>query len=284
MSKLDRFLISEGLMETCSNIFAITLDRKKLKHLKLKIHTWIKSKKESLNNQKVRLKDMLSDIDMALDKVDGMWIESPSVVKTEFLMHFKNRFDHPVSSRFILVMNFPNTLSIDQRDDMEREVSKDEIKRAVWDCGLDKSPRPVGFTFVGVLGHLVNEVQSTFFENRKILDGPFILDEKDNNSLWARVIMALHGDKGLLDLHLSRFDLVRYCSRHENLKTEGIDLLGFIKKRVGNASKNITLAHKLVQDNVRMSLRRCPRGGTEFEQFTSLMASLEGYALPDIQD
>ncbi|GKC81177.1 hypothetical protein Tco_1136894 [Tanacetum coccineum] len=33
-----------------------------------------------------------------------------------------------------------------------------------------------------------------------------------------------------------------------------------------------------------MSLRRCPRCGAEFEQFTSLMASLEGYALPDIQD
>ncbi|GKE12489.1 RNA-directed DNA polymerase, eukaryota [Tanacetum coccineum] len=49
-------------------------------------------------------------------------------------------------------------------------------------------------------------------------------------------------------------------------------------------SKNITLAHKLAQDNVGMSLRRCPRGGAEFEQFTSLMASLKGYALPDIQD
>ncbi|GKA06617.1 hypothetical protein Tco_0685841 [Tanacetum coccineum] len=47
-------------------------------------------------------------------------------------------------------------------------------------------------------------------------------------------------------------------------------------------SKNITLAHKLAQDNVGVSLRRCPRGGMEFEQFTSLMASLEGYTLPEI--
>ena len=26
-------------------------------------------------------------------------------------------------------------------------MSKEEIKRAVWDCGLDKSPGPDGFTF-----------------------------------------------------------------------------------------------------------------------------------------
>nr|GEY79025.1 RNA-directed DNA polymerase, eukaryota, reverse transcriptase zinc-binding domain protein [Tanacetum cinerariifolium] len=31
--------------------------------------------------------------------------------------------------------------------DLEREVSKEEVKRAVWDCGIDKAPGPDGFTF-----------------------------------------------------------------------------------------------------------------------------------------
>nr|GEX27448.1 RNA-directed DNA polymerase, eukaryota [Tanacetum cinerariifolium] len=31
--------------------------------------------------------------------------------------------------------------------DLEREVSKEEVKRAVWDCGIDKAPSPDGFTF-----------------------------------------------------------------------------------------------------------------------------------------
>ncbi|GKB59428.1 hypothetical protein Tco_0915614, partial [Tanacetum coccineum] len=31
--------------------------------------------------------------------------------------------------------------------DLECEVTKDEIKSAVWDCGIDKSPSPDGFTF-----------------------------------------------------------------------------------------------------------------------------------------
>ncbi|GKB32265.1 RNA-directed DNA polymerase, eukaryota, reverse transcriptase zinc-binding domain protein [Tanacetum coccineum] len=132
---------------------------------------------------------------------------------------------------------------------MERRISKEEVKRVVWDCGVDKSPGPDGFSFsfyrhfwpviekdvfeavdyffmygeipngcnsnfialipkildanmvkdfrpisligslykiiakilanrlVGVLGDLVNEVQSAFVADRQILDGPFILDE-----------------------------------------------------------------------------------------------------------
>ncbi|GJR25987.1 RNA-directed DNA polymerase, eukaryota [Tanacetum coccineum] len=44
-------------------------------------------------------------------------------------------------------LEFPNKLNLDQQFDLEREVSRDEIKRAVWDCGTDKSPGPDGFTF-----------------------------------------------------------------------------------------------------------------------------------------
>nr|GEV33091.1 RNA-directed DNA polymerase, eukaryota, reverse transcriptase zinc-binding domain protein [Tanacetum cinerariifolium] len=146
--------------------------------------------------------------------VDGMWIESPN------------------------------------RVELESDVSNEETKRAVWDCGIDKSPGPDGFTFgfyrrfwnliendvydavnyfftygvipkgcnssfialilkipdantvndfrpislieslykivakilanslVGVLGDIVNEVQSAFIAGRQILDDPFILNEE----------------------------------------------------------------------------------------------------------
>ncbi|GKC98926.1 RNA-directed DNA polymerase, eukaryota [Tanacetum coccineum] len=79
--------------------------------------------------------------------VDGEWIEDPNVVKNEFLSHFRNRFDSPCNDRLTLDMVFPNVLSHDQAQDLERAFSKDEIKQAVWDCGLDKSPGPDGFTF-----------------------------------------------------------------------------------------------------------------------------------------
>ncbi|GJT21440.1 RNA-directed DNA polymerase, eukaryota, reverse transcriptase zinc-binding domain protein [Tanacetum coccineum] len=49
--------------------------------------------------------------------------------------------------RITFASQFPNLLSTDQIDDLERNVSYDEIKRAVWDCGISKSPAPDGFTF-----------------------------------------------------------------------------------------------------------------------------------------
>ncbi|GKE66861.1 hypothetical protein Tco_1521022 [Tanacetum coccineum] len=79
--------------------------------------------------------------------VDGIWMESPNSVKGEFFQHFKSIFDKPEDSRVKVDMRYPNTLSLDQQADLELDVSKEEVKRAVWDCGTDKSPGPDGFTF-----------------------------------------------------------------------------------------------------------------------------------------
>nr|GEW18091.1 RNA-directed DNA polymerase, eukaryota, reverse transcriptase zinc-binding domain protein [Tanacetum cinerariifolium] len=99
-------------------------------------------------------------------------------------------------------------------DDLERDVSNEEIKRTVWDCGIDKAPGQDGFTFglyrrywdiigndvvdavkcliwslykviakvlanllVTVLDDIVDEIQYAFVTDRQILDGPFILNE-----------------------------------------------------------------------------------------------------------
>nr|GEV02103.1 RNA-directed DNA polymerase, eukaryota, reverse transcriptase zinc-binding domain protein [Tanacetum cinerariifolium] len=44
------------------------------------------------------------------------------------------------SHRICLVDVFNNQLSLEQQDDLERTVSIEEIKKAVWDCGTNKSP------------------------------------------------------------------------------------------------------------------------------------------------
>ncbi|GJX72550.1 hypothetical protein Tco_0309721 [Tanacetum coccineum] len=78
---------------------------------------------------------------------EGSWITDPSLVKKAFLDHFESRFQKPSTSGFKINFTFPNRLSCDQAVDLERVVSRDEIRSAVWDCGENKSLGPDGFTF-----------------------------------------------------------------------------------------------------------------------------------------
>ncbi|GKA98526.1 RNA-directed DNA polymerase, eukaryota [Tanacetum coccineum] len=78
---------------------------------------------------------------------DGVWEVQPNAVKREFLKHFQDRFAKPMECRAIIDMCYPNTITGEQRADLEREVTIEEIKTAVWNCGIDKSPGPDGFTF-----------------------------------------------------------------------------------------------------------------------------------------
>ncbi|GJY65443.1 RNA-directed DNA polymerase, eukaryota [Tanacetum coccineum] len=79
--------------------------------------------------------------------VDGNWTTDPEEVKEVFKDHFANRFKQPVQGRLKLNASFPNRLSTDQVADMDRCISRDEIRAAVWDCGENKSPGPDGYTF-----------------------------------------------------------------------------------------------------------------------------------------
>nr|GEU32912.1 RNA-directed DNA polymerase, eukaryota [Tanacetum cinerariifolium] len=79
--------------------------------------------------------------------VDGVWKEQPMDVKRECLLHFQTRSGKPVERRATIEMCYPRTLSSEQCNDIERMVSKKELNAAVWDCGMDKSPGPDGFTF-----------------------------------------------------------------------------------------------------------------------------------------
>nr|GEU75893.1 RNA-directed DNA polymerase, eukaryota [Tanacetum cinerariifolium] len=148
---------------------------------------------------------------------EGKWLESPYDVKNELYVHFKNRFEKYKQEGIRLNIEFLNRISVDQNEFLEGEVSNEEVKKAVWDCGVDKAPGPDGFTFgfyqknwnliesdvvkavqwpisligsmykivakilanrlVTVLGDLVNEIQYTFVADRQILDGPFVLNE-----------------------------------------------------------------------------------------------------------
>nr|GEV18059.1 RNA-directed DNA polymerase, eukaryota [Tanacetum cinerariifolium] len=151
----------------------------KLKNLKTRIREWNGSR-QTLKNSKKRLIRELSNVDRLIDQgvLDaGKWIEDSSLVKQEFLSHFQNRFSKPMRLRPILSTDFPRKLNSFQRIDMKADVGSDEIKKAVWDCGVDKSPGPDGFTFDfyrrfwNIIGNDVVEAVQFFFQHGKMAKG-----------------------------------------------------------------------------------------------------------------
>ncbi|GKC65195.1 hypothetical protein Tco_1097793, partial [Tanacetum coccineum] len=68
--------------------------------------------------------------------IDENWTDSPNLVKSEFLSHFKKRFDQPQETRLQLDMNFLKILNSDQQADLECEVTKDEKKGQYGIVGL----------------------------------------------------------------------------------------------------------------------------------------------------
>nr|GEZ26999.1 hypothetical protein [Tanacetum cinerariifolium] len=79
--------------------------------------------------------------------VSGDWHTEPTKVKDTIYDHFASRFKQPVCSRLKLSMSFPNRLSPDQNGELDMNITMDEIRAAVWDCGENKSPGPDGYTF-----------------------------------------------------------------------------------------------------------------------------------------
>nr|GEY28470.1 RNA-directed DNA polymerase, eukaryota, reverse transcriptase zinc-binding domain protein [Tanacetum cinerariifolium] len=284
MSKLDRFLVSEGIFMTFPTIFVVCLDRHVSDHKHILLneihsdygptpfrvyHSWFKREGFDVmvehaesNAHQVILDDLVA-IDKNLDKgiitneilskrmdlncklhdlkqmdhkdaaqkakvnwaiegdenskffhgvinkrrsqlairgvfVSGDWYTNPSKVKEVFYDHFAARFKQPSRSRLKLSIPFPNRLSLDQVGDLDNDISLDEIRKAVWDCGESKSPGPelhlrifqalIGSVYrvvtkilanrlATVISDLVSNTQSAFVANRQILDDPFILNE-----------------------------------------------------------------------------------------------------------
>ncbi|GJS04028.1 RNA-directed DNA polymerase, eukaryota [Tanacetum coccineum] len=79
--------------------------------------------------------------------VDGDWLTDPKHIKDAFKDHFASRFKHPDRFRLKLKISFPNRLSSTQAIDMDNCITRSEIRKAVWECGENKSPGPDGFSF-----------------------------------------------------------------------------------------------------------------------------------------
>ncbi|GJS19942.1 RNA-directed DNA polymerase, eukaryota, reverse transcriptase zinc-binding domain protein [Tanacetum coccineum] len=106
---------------------------------------------------------------------NGEWIEDPVHVKDVFLCHFSTRFQQPARIPPSLDTDSFTPLSSSQCEYLEHQISRYEIKRAVWDCGGDR--KIFANRLCTVIGSCISSVQSAFIQGRNILDGPLILNE-----------------------------------------------------------------------------------------------------------
>ncbi|GKA94315.1 RNA-directed DNA polymerase, eukaryota, reverse transcriptase zinc-binding domain protein [Tanacetum coccineum] len=135
------------------------------------------------------------------------------------------------------------------------------------------------------------------------------------SSIWTQVIQGIHGVEGKLGKQVNNhhpslwLDIVKEV---HNLQNQGIDLMGYILKKLGNGedtlfwedswrgdstfksiyprlyaletNKNVSIASKLSQPNLAASFRRAPRGGLEDYQFSQLLLNMEEVSCTNVKD
>ncbi|GJU18294.1 RNA-directed DNA polymerase, eukaryota [Tanacetum coccineum] len=174
MSKIDRFLVSDGIISLFPDITALCLDRHLSDHRPILLrdiqmdfgpipfrfyHSWFKydgfdemEKRAAISNERHGIESELHDIDKKLDSgsVSDKYLARRLELKNQ--LHAIKERDHADYAqkskvRWAIEGDEKHVLTQDQVMDMEREVSREEIRSAVWNCGDNKSPGPDGYTF-----------------------------------------------------------------------------------------------------------------------------------------
>ncbi|GJV77517.1 hypothetical protein Tco_1509101 [Tanacetum coccineum] len=233
--------------------------------------------------------------------VDGEWVVDPVNVNNACFSHFANRFDKSQHFRIHLDSQFPTMLSTDQLEELEREVTYEEVKKAMWDCSEKNYVLVVihSNSFIGIGVDMRDVARATNIVGCSNSSMPF-------SYMGVKVHFSISWYSGILDgsrrKTSRKFPWLDIIKEVENLKSKGIDLMGFCTKKVGNGVdtlfwediwmrefplkchyrrsyvletvKQISIADKFRFASVDSSFRRVPRGGVEVEQSKELRSRL----------
>nr|GFC31435.1 RNA-directed DNA polymerase, eukaryota, reverse transcriptase zinc-binding domain protein [Tanacetum cinerariifolium] len=184
--------------------------KNKLKALKQRLKAWSSKKKQLTNKDRLLIQKYLIDIDLRLDQGMGLPDDAMNrlkLAKDLDTINKKEALDLAQKAKVRCAIEgdenskyyhgiFPSLLSLELADDMEVDVTSDEIKKAVWDCGPDKSLGPDGFTldffrrFWSIVGEDVILAVKEFFSLGVIPNGcnssfialiPKVIDAKLTN-------------------------------------------------------------------------------------------------------
>ncbi|GKC28087.1 RNA-directed DNA polymerase, eukaryota [Tanacetum coccineum] len=246
--------------------------------------------------------------------VEGIWIESPILVKDEFLSYFASRFNKPPDYRLHIDLDFLNKLSLEQQMVLEIEVTREEIKKAVWDFGVDKLLGPDGLHFDFIVNmdfsgnDVVEAVVYTFFNHGLF----YTVLLRNFSSHRAKQVTSL---AVLVSIDMEQFTYLdaksggrSYLLEVQIFRGWGLVLMGFIHKKIATGrhsfggtnggaqhfpiclsrmyaletQNNISVALKLSHDDLLCSFRRAPRAGAKELQYIQLVKIMEGITLIEI--
>nr|GEZ79647.1 RNA-directed DNA polymerase, eukaryota, reverse transcriptase zinc-binding domain protein [Tanacetum cinerariifolium] len=106
-----------------------------------------------------------------------------------------------------------------------------------------------------------------------------------DSSLWAKVIMAIHGSDGKVEASMKAVENGENIMFWEDTWNEG----GKFKRRFPRmyaleSCKSITVGRKLAQSSLIDSFRRSPRGGAEQQQYNDLEDMVTAMILAPMPD
>ncbi|GJX20645.1 hypothetical protein Tco_0223322 [Tanacetum coccineum] len=220
--------------------------------------------------------------------------------------------------RPVINIDFPRTISELKKNELEGDISYQEIKRAVWDCGIDKSPGPDGVTFGFIRRYwsliekdVVAAVQHFFTSGNfpkgcnasfialipKIPDAKLVKDFRPISLIGSlyKIIAKILANRlvGVLGDLVSEVQSAFVADRQIlddrewveyfflEGSVEGEQQLKEVFPRIYalEVNKHISVAFKFEQTSLASSLRRMPRSGIKSEQWDHLLDSLEGVML-----
>nr|GEU45232.1 RNA-directed DNA polymerase, eukaryota [Tanacetum cinerariifolium] len=242
MSKLDRFLVSKGLLALFPYLLALCLDTNLPDHRPILMrelsidysptpfrffHSWfnldgfekmVKDTLKSLstiNSNGGSNEEILSDRSLLLkelndiNSIDSLEAAKKSKVRWAIEGDKNTKFFHGIlnskCSQLAICETFvdgewiidslavKNMLSLEQQADLKRNVSNEEIKSAVWDCGTIKSPGPDDFTFEffrrywKLLEHDIVAVVKEFFASGCFRLWSLIFADKSDKDFFVQV-------------------------------------------------------------------------------------------------
>lgn len=79
--------------------------------------------------------------------IDRSWTTEADAIKLEAFNFFQGKFQEQWPSRPKTICDSFSKLSPSASSEIEEPFTADEVKRVVWACDGDKTPRPDGFTF-----------------------------------------------------------------------------------------------------------------------------------------